>query len=116
MASVGLHVLVVDDDELNRVLVERVLAARGIEVETSPNGFAALAEGRSNDFRRHWLGTHFFNPPRYLRLLELIPTADTAKSALKSSNRWATPAGAKTKSPGPMWGSRFPSITKAAVP
>jgi len=43
MASVGLHVLVVDDDELNRVLVERVLAARGIEVETSPNGIAALA-------------------------------------------------------------------------
>jgi DNA-binding response OmpR family regulator len=40
---VGLHVLVVDDDELNRVLVERVLAARGIEVETSPNGIAALA-------------------------------------------------------------------------
>ena len=43
MASVGLHVLIVDDDELNRVLVERVLAARGIEVETSPNGIAALA-------------------------------------------------------------------------
>ena len=37
----------------------------------------ALAEGRSDDFRRHWLGTHFFNPPRYLQLLELIPTADT---------------------------------------
>ena len=35
---------------------------------------AVLAEGRSDDFRRHWLGTHFFNPPRYLRLLEVIPT------------------------------------------
>ena len=43
MASVGLHVLVVDDDELNRVLVQRVLTPRGIEVETSPNGIAALA-------------------------------------------------------------------------
>ena len=31
----------------------------------------------SEDFRRHWLGTHFFNPPRYLRLLEIIPTPDT---------------------------------------
>ena len=43
MEAVGLYVLVVDDDELNRVLVERVLTARGIEVETSPNGIAALA-------------------------------------------------------------------------
>jgi two-component system, sensor histidine kinase ChiS len=43
MASVGVHVLVVDDDELNRVLVERVLTTRGLEVETSPNGIAALA-------------------------------------------------------------------------
>ena len=39
----GLYVLVVDDDELNRVLVERVLTVRGIEVETSPNAIAALA-------------------------------------------------------------------------
>ncbi len=36
-----------------------------------------MADGRSDDFRRHWLGTHFFNPPRYLRLVELVPTADT---------------------------------------
>lgn len=36
-----------------------------------------MAEGRSDDFRKHFCGTHFFNPPRYLRLLEIIPTADT---------------------------------------
>jgi 3-hydroxyacyl-CoA dehydrogenase len=41
-----------------------------------------LAEGRSDDFRRHWLGTHFFNPPRYLRLLELIPTPETDRAVL----------------------------------
>jgi 3-hydroxyacyl-CoA dehydrogenase len=41
-----------------------------------------LAEGRSDDFRRHWLGTHFFNPPRYLRLLELIPTPETDAAVL----------------------------------
>ena len=35
-----------------------------------------IAEGRSARFRRHWLGTHFFNPPRYLHLLEIIPTAE----------------------------------------
>ncbi len=36
-----------------------------------------MAEGRSDDFRKHFCGTHFFNPPRYLRLLEVIPTAHT---------------------------------------
>ena len=36
-----------------------------------------LSEGRSNDFKKNFCGTHFFNPPRYLRLLEIIPTKDT---------------------------------------
>ncbi len=34
-----------------------------------------MAEGRSDDFKANFCGTHFFNPPRYLRLLEIIPTA-----------------------------------------
>ena len=37
-----------------------------------------MCEGRSDDFRKHFCGTHFFNPPRYLRLLEIIPAPDTA--------------------------------------
>lgn len=36
-----------------------------------------MAEGRTDDFKKHFCGTHFFNPPRYLKLLEIIPTADT---------------------------------------
>lgn len=36
-----------------------------------------MAEGRSEDFKKHFCGTHFFNPPRYLRLLEIIPTPST---------------------------------------
>jgi 3-hydroxyacyl-CoA dehydrogenase len=36
-----------------------------------------LSEGRSEDFKKHFCGTHFFNPPRYLRLLEIIPTPST---------------------------------------
>jgi 3-hydroxyacyl-CoA dehydrogenase len=36
-----------------------------------------MAEGRSEDFRKHFCGSHFFNPPRYLKLLEIIPAADT---------------------------------------
>ncbi|RDE36740.1 3-hydroxyacyl-CoA dehydrogenase/enoyl-CoA hydratase family protein [Parageobacillus thermoglucosidasius] len=42
----------------------------GISIET-------MAEGCSEDFKKHFLGTHFFNPPRYLKLLEIIPTKDT---------------------------------------
>jgi len=41
-----------------------------------------MAEGRTEDFQEHFCGTHFFNPPRYLRLLEIIPTAKTAKEVI----------------------------------
>ena len=58
--------------------VERHRAADAIvSSNTSGIPIAALAANRSEAFRRHFLGTHFFNPPRYLRLLEIIPTADT---------------------------------------
>ena len=69
---------VVEQLDVKRALLERVDAVRrpGTIVTSNTSGIpiAALAEGRSDDFRRHWLGTHFFNPPRYLRLLEVIPT------------------------------------------
>lgn len=50
-------------------------------VTTNTSGIPvhAIAEGRSKEFKKHFLGTHFFNPPRYLKLLEIIPTADTSK-------------------------------------
>ena len=41
-----------------------------------------MAEGRSEDFKKHFCGTHFFNPPRYLRLLEIIPTPYTDKAVV----------------------------------
>src|SRR5437763_328099 len=41
-----------------------------------------MAEGRSDDFKKHFCGTHFFNPPRYLRLLEIIPTVYTDKEVI----------------------------------
>lgn len=41
-----------------------------------------MAEGRSEDFKNHFLGTHFFNPPRYLKLLEVIPNKDTDPKVL----------------------------------
>ena len=73
---------VVEQLDIKRTLLEKVDAVRrsGSVVSSNTSGIpiAALAEGRSDDFRRHWLGTHFFNPPRYLHLVEVIPTAETA--------------------------------------
>jgi 3-hydroxyacyl-CoA dehydrogenase len=72
---------VVERADVKQSLLERVDAVRrpGSIVSSNTSGIpiASLAEGRSPDFRAHWLGTHFFNPPRYLRLLEVIPTPDT---------------------------------------
>ena len=41
-----------------------------------------MAEGRTDDFKKHFCGTHFFNPPRYLRLLEIIPTPHTDQAVI----------------------------------
>ncbi len=59
-----------------------------VSSNTSGIPIAALAEGRSDDFRRRFLGTHFFNPPRYLHLLELIPTTDTDPLVLAAISRF----------------------------
>ena len=53
-----------------------------ISSNTSGISVEAMAEGRSEDFRKHFLGTHFFNPPRYLKLLEVIPTKATDPEVL----------------------------------
>jgi 3-hydroxyacyl-CoA dehydrogenase len=72
---------IVEQLGVKRALLARVDAIRRPDALVSSNTsgipIGALAEGRSESFRQHWLGTHFFNPPRYLKLLELIPTADT---------------------------------------
>ena len=48
-------------------------------VSTNTSGIPVhdISEGRSKEFKKHFLGTHFFNPPRYLKLLEIIPTDET---------------------------------------
>ena len=79
---------VVEKLDVKRELLARVDAARrpGSIVSSNTSGIpiAAIAEGRSDDFRRHWLGTHFFNPPRYLHLLEVIPTPETEHTVLET--------------------------------
>jgi 3-hydroxyacyl-CoA dehydrogenase len=84
---------VVERIDVKRAVLERVDAVRqpGTIVSSNTSGIpiAALAESRSDDFRRHWLGTHFFNPPRYLHLLEIIPTAETDTAVVHQISRFA---------------------------
>jgi 3-hydroxyacyl-CoA dehydrogenase len=84
---------IVEQIDAKRDLFERVDAVRrpGSVVSTNTSGIpvAKLADGRSEDFRRHFLGTHFFNPPRYLHLLELIPTPDTDRAVLDRVTHFA---------------------------
>src|SRR3954466_6015728 len=77
---------VVEQLDVKRALFEKIEAVRRprtiVSSNTSGIPIASLADGRSEDFRRHLLGTHFFNPPRYLRLVEIIPTADTGPAVV----------------------------------
>src|SRR5438094_9194934 len=77
---------VVENLEIKRALLKRVEAARkpGTIITTNTSGLPVgkIAEGFSDDFRRCWFGTHFFNPPRYMRLLEIIPTPETDRALL----------------------------------
>jgi len=78
---------------IKQMLLERVEAVRrpGSIVSSNTSGLPlrTIAEGRSEDFRRHWLGTHFFNPPRYMRLLEIIPTAETRPEVVEAVSGFA---------------------------
>ena len=84
---------VIEQLEVKRGLLEQVDVHRrpGSIVSSNTSGIpiSTLAEGRSDDFRKHWLGTHFFNPPRYLRLLEIIPTPATSKDVLARVTHFA---------------------------
>ncbi len=73
--------VVVERLDIKKQVFDRVEQHRkpGSLVTSNTSGIPIhlMAEGRGDDFRSHFCGTHFFNPPRYLRLLEIIPTADT---------------------------------------
>ncbi len=77
---------VVENLEIKRALLRKVEAVRkpGTIVTTNTSGLPVhkIAEGFSDDFRWAWFGTHFFNPPRYMRLLEIIPTPEADKAAI----------------------------------
>jgi 3-hydroxyacyl-CoA dehydrogenase len=79
---------VVERLDVKQSLLERVEGHRAphaiVSSNTSGIPIASVVDGRAPDFKAHALGTHFFNPPRYLRLLEIIPTAETDASVVRT--------------------------------
>jgi 3-hydroxyacyl-CoA dehydrogenase len=84
---------VVERPDVKQALLERVDRHRApnavVSSNTSGIPIAAVVAGRSAGFRAHALGTHFFNPPRYLRLLEIIPTPDTDAAVIEAVSGFA---------------------------
>lgn len=72
---------VMEDLTVKRALLEKIQAVRSpvaiVSSNTSGISISSLSAGLSEEFRQHFLGTHFFNPPRYLHLLEIIPLPQT---------------------------------------
>lgn len=79
---------VAENLEIKRALLSRVAGVRkpGTIVSTNTSGLPVrrIAEGMPEEWQQHWAGTHFFNPPRYLKLVELIPGTATSPEVLKS--------------------------------
>lgn len=78
--------VVVENLDIKKKVFEQVEQHRKpgsiISSNTSGISIEAMAEGRSDDFQKNFLGTHFFNPPRYLKLLEVIPTKKTDRDVV----------------------------------
>ncbi|PYU44768.1 MAG: 3-hydroxyacyl-CoA dehydrogenase [Acidobacteria bacterium] len=80
--------VVAENLEIKRKLLTRVAQFRkpGAIVTTNTSGLPVhlIAEGMNEEFQQHWAGTHFFNPPRYLKLVEVIPGPKTLKEVVES--------------------------------
>lgn len=78
--------VVVERLDIKKQLFEKVEQFRkpGTLISSNTSGIPIhmMAEGRSEDFQQHFCGTHFFNPPRYLKLLEIIPTSKTSREVV----------------------------------
>ncbi|MGE5106661.1 MAG: 3-hydroxyacyl-CoA dehydrogenase/enoyl-CoA hydratase family protein, partial [Sphingobacteriales bacterium] len=78
--------VVVERLDIKQQVFEKVdkLRKPGTLITSNTSGIPVhlMAEGRSDDFKKHFCGTHFFNPPRYLRLLEIIPTPHTDSAVI----------------------------------
>jgi 3-hydroxyacyl-CoA dehydrogenase len=83
---------IVEQIDAKRELLARVEQVRRADCVVSSNTsgipIRSIADGRDAALRRHFLGTHFFNPPRYLPLVEVIPTADTDAAVVERVSRF----------------------------
>ncbi|MGH9328311.1 MAG: 3-hydroxyacyl-CoA dehydrogenase NAD-binding domain-containing protein [Terriglobia bacterium] len=83
---------VAEDLNIKRSVLQKVepfLSSHAIlSSNTSGISLARIAKGFSETFRKRWLGTHFFNPPRYMSLLEIIPTEDTLPEVVEQISRF----------------------------
>ena len=83
---------VAENFTIKRALFERIAGVRmpGTVISSNTSGISisGLVEGFDEEFRRHFLGTHFFNPPRYMKLLEVIPTPETLPEVLEAVSRF----------------------------
>ena len=84
---------VVERLDIKHEILSRIEAVRRPDsiVSTNTSGLPIhkIAEGRNEDFKAHFLGTHFFNPPRYLKLLEVIPLEETKPEILEAIAEFA---------------------------
>lgn len=79
--------------DIKRSVMQQVAAHRkpGSIVSSNTSGVSinAICQGLDKEFRAHFLGTHFFNPPRYMRLFEIIPTDGTSPEVVQTMARFA---------------------------
>jgi 3-hydroxyacyl-CoA dehydrogenase len=78
--------VVVERLDIKQIVFEKVEKFRkpGTIISSNTSGIPIhmMLEGRTDDFKKHFCGTHFFNPPRYLKLLEIIPTKETSQEVI----------------------------------
>ncbi len=92
--------VVAENLEIKRTLLAKVNQFRRadaiITTNTSGLPISQIAEGMDAGFKKHWFGTHFFNPPRYMRLVEVIPTPDADPAALAAVEQFVSKRLGKT--------------------
>ncbi len=85
--------VIIENLKIKQGLMEKIDRIRSehtiVSTNTSGIPVTSIAEGRSKGFQEHFLGTHFFNPPRYLKLLEVIPTASTLPEVVRDISHFA---------------------------
>jgi 3-hydroxyacyl-CoA dehydrogenase len=83
---------IIENLNIKQALMERIDKIRGegtiVSTNTSGIPVSSITDGRSEGFKKHFLGTHFFNPPRYLKLVEVIPTEETSQEVAKFINHF----------------------------